>query len=98
MPLIYYLMCCVALALLIKSSAGTAQAHLKTYYVNSHTGNDDNPGTQAKPFRSIAKINSLNLNAGEHVEFTAGLFFQVTLQLENIYGAAKDPVVFASYG
>lgn len=94
----YYPMCCLALALLLKSSLGIAQTHSKTYYVNSRTGNDDNLGTATKPFRSIAKVNALKLKPGERILFNGGQVFEGTLQLENINGSVKDPIVIASYG
>jgi len=98
MSLKNYFFCYAMLALSIWSSTGVAQTHSKTYYVNSRAGNDDNPGTAVKPFKSVAKINGLRLAAGERVLFCAGQVFEGTLQLENINATAKNPVVIASYG
>src|SRR6266498_2855298 len=43
-----------------------------TYYVDSNRGKDGNPGTQAKPWRSVAKVSSTALKAGDVVNFKSG--------------------------
>src|SRR5688572_33035665 len=46
-----------------------------TYYV-SPTGLDSNPGTAAAPWKTIAKINTRDLNAGDRVLFQGGKIFE----------------------
>ena len=45
----------------------------KTYYVNGTTGNDDNPGTQAQPFKTINKAAQV-LEPGERVLIASGTY------------------------
>ena len=73
-------------------------APISSYYVNSQTGNDDNPGTIEKPFQTIAKVNQLKLQAGNSVFFAGGQTFQGNLYLKGISGTKESPVQVSSYG
>ena len=42
-----------------------------TYFV-SPSGNDGGPGTQAQPWRTIARVNQVNFNPGDRVYFEGG--------------------------
>ena len=69
-----------------------------SYYV-SNTGNDDNPGTQKRPFRSIDRINGLDLNPGDAVFFAGGQVFGGTLLLDSLdSGRGEQLVLISSYG
>src|SRR5882762_9264075 len=50
------------------------------YYV-SQAGNDDNTGTITAPFKTIAKVNSLNLKPGDALYFKAGEVFNGTINI-----------------
>lgn len=69
----------------------------KTYYV-SPRGDDDSPGTKDQPFRTIDRVNTLNLNPGDAVLFRAGHTFEGTILLDSTdSGKEGQVVVIASY-
>ncbi|TAE50406.1 MAG: hypothetical protein EAZ89_12130 [Bacteroidetes bacterium] len=61
------------------------------YYVSSVSGNDANPGTLAKPFASIAKVNSLALTPGTTVLFKGNETFLGKM-------VTKSGVLYSKYG
>jgi hypothetical protein len=65
------------------------------YYV-SPAGNDENPGTRSKPFKTIAKVNSLILKPGDAIFFKGGEKFPGTLSL-TLPGDREDSVLISSY-
>lgn len=70
------------------------------YYV-SPAGNDSNAGTtSAAPWKTVGKVNSRNLAAGDRVFFQGGqVFSDAGLKLaSNDTGTALAPVVIGSYG
>jgi len=70
----------------------------RSYYV-SLGGNDDGPGTQASPFKTIRKINNLRLRAGDRVYFKGGEIFKGTLTvLPGAKGDKHAPLLITSYG
>lgn len=71
---------------------------VSTYYVDGLAGNDTNPGTIEKPFKTINKINSLQLKAGNSVLFTGGQIFKGTLKLSGITGTKVQPIEVGSFG
>lgn len=74
------------------SSKGSA------YYL-SNSGNDENSGSIDSPWKTIAKLNTIDLNTGDTIFFAAGQTFEGTLQLESSdSGTAENPVVFTSMG
>lgn len=66
------------------------------YYI-SHDGNDSNPGTKAKPFRTISKVNSLELRPGDIILFEANQVFEGTLSLM-VEGTVTDSITISTYG
>ena len=68
-----------------------------TYYVSSSSGNDGNPGTQASPFATVAKAESVGLNAGDSVFFKRGDTWREVLN-PLVSGASGNPITFADYG
>ncbi len=65
-------LCLILLAGFIYLPKATAEAYETTgttYYVSSSAGDDSYAGTEAKPFATIAKVNSLALQPGDHVLF-----------------------------
>ncbi|MEZ0542965.1 right-handed parallel beta-helix repeat-containing protein [Fibrella arboris] len=68
-----------------------------TYYV-ANAGNDSNNGTTTStPFQSLAKVNSLALQAGDQVLFRRGDTFRGTLTIRRS-GAVNKPIIFDAYG
>ena len=45
---------------------GSCKDHQEAYYI-SQTGNDNNPGTKARPFKTLQKINSVQLKPGDRI-------------------------------
>jgi len=84
--------------LLIVSTAGLQiQCTSPTYsYYISQDGNDSNPGTKAKPFKTLQKINSLKLNPGDKIYLKGKDLFQGTLSL-TINGGSDEAVLITSY-
>ncbi len=75
----------------------TLALHAKTYYFSS-SGSDNNTGTSlSSPFQTIAKLNSLTLNAGDNVLFNRGDIFYGIISLHNS-GSAGSPITFSAYG
>jgi Right handed beta helix region len=97
----YILGCCVASIVFIAGEQSIAQQQKrlsKKYYVNT-SGNDENNGTKDKPFRSIKKINSLLLKAGDSIFFKSGQTFNGSLLIASVTpGIKKSPIVITSYG
>jgi hypothetical protein len=73
-------------------------ARARDYYV-SPAGEDSNPGTIAAPWRSIAKVNSVHLQPGDHVYLRGGSKFAGTVELgRDDNGTASEKVIVTSYG
>ena len=68
-----------------------------TYYVDSANGSDANPGNQAAPWKTIAKVNATMLTPGQSVGFRAGGTWREQLT-PGQSGNAGNPITFASYG
>ncbi len=68
------------------------------YYVHSKKGSDTNIGTGANvPFRTLTKINSIKLKAGDKILLASGITFNGSLILKNISGTKENPIVISSY-
>lgn len=68
------------------------------YYVNT-TGADSNAGDINNPWRTIEKINSIQLVAGDSILLKGGDSFEGKLHIEgNINGSAERPIIVTSYG
>src|ERR1700753_4013577 len=96
-----YIICCIILIALTSTGIQSFAQHLTvpgSYYV-SLTGNNNNPGTRKSPFKTLDKINSLHLKAGDTVYFKSGEIFNGSLLFtQTINGAINKPVVITSYG
>ncbi len=81
-------------ALLLAVSMGFAQT---TYYI-AGTGNDTNDGqSTATPFRSLNRVNAIDLKAGDAVLFRRGDTFRGRLEIRQS-GTAEKPIRFDAYG
>ncbi|CCH56982.1 glycosyl hydrolase family 98 putative carbohydrate binding module [Fibrisoma limi BUZ 3] len=68
-----------------------------TYYVAS-SGNDLNNGTtNTTPFRTLAKVNTLNLKPGDKIFLRRGDTFRGTLSI-NQSGIPNNPIIVDAYG
>jgi hypothetical protein len=68
-----------------------------TYYVDSVNGSDSNPGNQAAPWKTIAKVNSTTLTPGQSVGFARGGVWRELLA-PGQSGTTGNPITFAAYG
>ena len=80
-----------------KESAATGT----TYYVDSKDGNDSNAGTsESKAFKTLDKVNDLNLEPGDTVLLKKGSVFedQALKFTKEDSGTAEAPVKVSTYG
>lgn len=73
-------------------------APMSSYFVDAQLGNDTNPGTLEKPFKTIERVNSLQLKVGNSVLFAGGQTFAGTIKLSGVSGTKEKPIVIGSYG
>ncbi len=89
-------MCFLFAALLFSACASRLGA--TDYYVSS-TGNDANPGTLARPWKSTVKVNTRTFRAGDRILFKGGEWFYGGLTFDRLdAGTATNPIVVSSYG
>ncbi len=68
-----------------------------TYYVDSASGDDDNPGTSpTTPWRSLNKVSSTSFAAGDSILFRSGSAWTGALELQGV-GSADQPIVVDRY-
>ena len=86
-------------AVSVKAEGNTANG--TTYYVDSQGGNDSNDGTsEGKAFRTLDKVNALNLEPGDTVLLKKGSVFedQALKFTKEDSGTAEAPVRISVYG
>jgi len=70
-----------------------------TKYFVSPAGEDRNPGTIDKPWMSVNKVNSVDLNPGDTIFFQGNQVFKGTLKLDSLdAGDENKTIVVTSYG
>jgi uncharacterized repeat protein (TIGR01451 family) len=80
------------------NAALPARAANTTYYVSMSGGADTNNGlTTGAPFKTIAKVNSVNLQPGDKVLFKCGDTWRGEMLTITDSGASGNPIVFGSY-
>lgn len=89
------IICLISVACLHYSCQKTKAAHY-IYYV-SQEGDDGNPGSEERPFKTLNKINAINLEPGDQVLFKGGEVFDGTLWLD-LDGRQSQPIIISSYG
>jgi len=67
-------------------------------YINSKTGNDNNPGTTRKPLKTISEANNRITEKSGSIFLAGSQVFEGTLLLNNIKGNDSIPVIIGSYG
>src|SRR5687768_4335447 len=87
------------LALCALSLAIAHPAAAATYYVSS-SGSDNNVGTSpASAWRSIARVNTATVLAGDRIFFKGGAVYSGSLLFDETRGGtAANPVTVSSYG
>ena len=84
----------LALSVLVLQSPALAT----TFFV-SPSGDDSNPGTEAKPWRTLRRVNQARLSAGDQVLFEGGRTFDGNLTVGEHSNSNPDkPIVMGSYG
>jgi hypothetical protein len=80
-------------------AAGASPVLAVDYYV-SPTGNNSNNGTSTStPWQTIARVNQVDLNAGDRVFFQGSQSFSGTISITSEDGGtSSSPVVIGSYG
>ncbi len=99
------LVCLTGMALTIMEEAysrdtdiGIDSADSRAYYVSA-AGSDNNDGSLNRPWRSVDKINTLQLLPGDTVFLKGGDIFRDTISLQSsTAGLPQKPVVITSYG
>lgn len=95
-PLICF--CILALLSVNVPVVRAQEAAAVIYYVSSSSGNDSNNGhSEAAPFKTIQKVNGLNLHAGDSVLFKCGDTWRGQMLTITKSGAAGMPITFGSY-
>jgi hypothetical protein len=75
-----------------------SQASGVVYYVSSSAGNDSNDGLSiGKAFRTVGKVNSLDLQPGDQVLFKCGDTWQAEQLIISKSGTEAAPIVISSY-
>jgi hypothetical protein len=69
------------------------------YYFHPTLGNDANMGTSiSAPFKSLSKIKTLNLKPGDSLLLAINQTFTDGLELKEINGTKKQPIIVSVYG
>jgi len=68
----------------------------KEYYI-SPTGNDSNPGTIEKPWKTIKKVNGENFQPGDIIRFERGAKYYGGLFIDDS-GISEKQIIFSAYG
>ncbi|MBN2002773.1 MAG: right-handed parallel beta-helix repeat-containing protein [Anaerolineae bacterium] len=87
------------LVALVLQVAGPVKAapQAQTYYVST-SGNDNNNGlSEATPFATIGKVNSLNLSPGDKVLFKCGDVWRTDPLILTHSGSAAAPITYGTY-
>ena len=83
---------------MVLAAISGAVANAATYYV-SPAGSDSDPGSRAKPWQTVARVNAADLEPGDRVLFQGGAAFKGTVKLNAKHsGTPGKKVEFSSYG
>lgn len=81
------------------TSTQCSPAQKKTSYYFSVNGDDQNDGSAANPFKTIAYLNTIEVKTGDTIFLKGGDNFTGNINLRpNTAGTAEKPIVFISYG
>lgn len=80
-------------------TAQPTNPYSKTDYFIAPNGNDSNSGTSTSaPFRSLSKLGSIALVAGDRVFFQRGGTYRGTASIYNKDGTSTMPILISAYG
>jgi len=68
-----------------------------SYYVSASEGDDDNPGTESSPWKSLAKLSAMAFSSGDTIYLKRGDVFEGTVTLYGA-GSAAEPITLTAYG
>src|SRR5438477_3706643 len=75
----------------------SAFAHAADYYL-SHQGKDSNPGTRARPWKTLSRVNAAILGPGDRVLLEGGQTFDGNLVLDERSSAnPQQPITIGSF-
>lgn len=98
MPPALRLLLAISLLTISFSPALPAHAANSTYYVSLTDGSDSYNGlTTSTPFKTIAKVNSLNLQPGDKVLFKCGDVWHGEMLMVTKSGTSGNPITYGSY-
>lgn len=80
-------------------NSGKNETEQGTIYYVSLQGDDANSGTKTQPWKSIAKVNETDFQAGDHILFEGGAVFEGKIVLDqNDKATAKLNIHISSFG
>ena len=87
----------VTLGMLAAASLPVAAQPGASYYVSASEGDDNNPGTESSPWKSLAKLSAMTFGAGDAIHLKRGDVFEGTVTLHGA-GSPSDPITLTAYG
>jgi hypothetical protein len=88
----------ISVTLLCAGLPSPVRSNASTYYVSSSTGNDNNNGlSEGSAFATSDKVNTLDLQPGDHVLFKCGDTWQAQQLVVSWSGTPSAPIEFGSY-
>ncbi len=81
----------------VMTSALAVDASPRSYYVDSVRGDDENPGTEKAPWKSLDSLSELVLKPGDSVYFVRGSSFHGGVTIASS-GTEDAPITFTSTG
>lgn len=93
-----YTVCFCFIIMLFACTQNKTATSGNAYYI-SVSGNDSNKGNEAAPWKTIARLNTIHLNAGDTVYFEGSQVFTGNIIIDsNSSGTKERPVIITSYG
>jgi len=77
--------------------AGADDVSLRSYFLDSVRGSDENPGTEAAPWKNLDRLDGLTLNPGDTVYFVRGSSFHGGVTIASS-GTADAPITITASG
>lgn len=88
----------ISIAGLCACNNALQQAPKGNAYYLSATGNDANEGSKNAPWKTVNKLNSTHLAAGDTIYFEGGQVFNGNIFIDSVIATASNPVVLTSAG
>jgi hypothetical protein len=98
-PILYLIQLILLSGCAEKSGARNLRSGIGACYFVSLSGDDSNPGSKTKPWKTIGKINDTNFYPGDTVLFEGGSVFRGTIIFDSLdSGSEGKTVTLGSYG